>query len=38
MKSNNMTKEEFKKILCKECNIQNIEIKEDYEKINLLKE
>ena len=28
MKSNNMTKEEFKKILCKECNIQNIEINE----------
>ena len=28
MKSNNMTKEEYKEILCKECNVQNIEINE----------
>ena len=39
MKSNNMTKEEFKKILCKECNIQNIEINETaLDKLEMYKE
>ena len=39
MKSNNMTKEEFKEILCKECNIQNIEINETtLDKLEMYKE
>ena len=39
MKSNNMTKEKFKKILCKECNIQNIEINETtLDKLEMYKE